>query len=224
MEGLLNNHIQQRKAAILAGFGIDIQKSNDDELQKGGVGSGRKRGQLVQIGKKIGSYVATYHGKAENEVGDKHVVTRGGERRIVRHDEIYDHPKHNEVNTDEKVAQRAKFYDDEAAARKKNKLKKSSIDDFQKANGGEGSRGGKVIGHTKSGKPIYDSSSHSAHSNFTSDDHKEAAKIHFDKLKEYQQKYKKAKKEGSGMGSFTFKQKLNKHDKEGAAHMTAATK
>jgi len=55
------------------------------------------------------------------------------------------------------------------------------------AGGGEGSRGGKVIGHTKSGKPIYDVSGHSwgpkAHGahmakhakDFSAQDHKDAA-------------------------------------------------
>lgn len=40
--------------------------------------------------------------------------------------------------------------------------------------GGEGSRGGKVIGHTKSGKPIYDDSNHPSHKTFSNTDHKEA--------------------------------------------------
>lgn len=48
---------------------------------------------------------------------------------------------------------------------------------FEKA-GGEGSRGGKVIGHTKSGKPIYDSANHPNHSNFTAADHFDAYSVH----------------------------------------------
>ena len=44
--------------------------------------------------------------------------------------------------------------------------------------GGEGSRGGKIIGHTKSGKPIYESFSHPAHKDFTSKDHMEASNLH----------------------------------------------
>ena len=46
--------------------------------------------------------------------------------------------------------------------------------------GGEGSKGGKIIGHTKSGKPIYDSANHAEHKDFTSDDHKDAVKTHED--------------------------------------------
>jgi hypothetical protein len=44
--------------------------------------------------------------------------------------------------------------------------------------GGEGSRGGKVIGHTKSGKPIYDKFNHPSHANFTSKDHDDAFGAH----------------------------------------------
>lgn len=46
--------------------------------------------------------------------------------------------------------------------------------------GGEGSRGGHVVGHTGSGKPIYESHSHESHAGFTSQDHADAAKRHED--------------------------------------------
>lgn len=42
----------------------------------------------------------------------------------------------------------------------------------------EGSRGGKVIGHTKSGKPIYDTFGHEGHKHFTLTEHKEAVSAH----------------------------------------------
>lgn len=62
---------------------------------------------------------------------------------------------------------------------------------------GEGSRGGKVIGHTRSGKPIYDSHNHSGHKKFTDHDHSDAHAIHLHladkKLK--QQRSKKTSKE-----------------------------
>jgi hypothetical protein len=44
--------------------------------------------------------------------------------------------------------------------------------------GGEGSRGGKVIGHTKSGKPIYDTFEHEGHKSFDKYDHSDAVKLH----------------------------------------------
>jgi hypothetical protein len=50
--------------------------------------------------------------------------------------------------------------------------------------GGEGSKGGKVIGHTKSGKAIYDTASHSGHKDFTVDDHNDAYDAHKKKLKD----------------------------------------
>lgn len=51
----------------------------------------------------------------------------------------------------------------------------NSEDVLEKA---EGSRGGKVIGHTKSGKPIYQQHKNEAHRNFTVEDHKDAIKLH----------------------------------------------
>lgn len=43
---------------------------------------------------------------------------------------------------------------------------------------GEGSRGGKIIGHTKSGKPIYGDAKHSSHNTFNHHDHYDAMKAH----------------------------------------------
>lgn len=53
--------------------------------------------------------------------------------------------------------------------------------------GGEGSKGGKVIGHTKSGKPIYANKHPADYNNFTTQDHKDAKKTHIaesDKIRE----------------------------------------
>lgn len=50
---------------------------------------------------------------------------------------------------------------------------------FVKArSGGPGSRGGRVIGYTKSGQPIYDRFHHAAHEPFARGDHLEAAEAH----------------------------------------------
>lgn len=57
------------------------------------------------------------------------------------------------------------------------KVEKSEESDLEKS--GEGSRGGKVIGHTKSGKPIYDSFEHEGHKDFTTEDHRDAAEQNF---------------------------------------------
>ncbi len=61
-------------------------------------------------------------------------------------------------------------------------LKKSYSEDLNDLvenlmKGGEGSKGGKVIGHTKTGKPVYDSHGHKGHADFTPQEHKQAAKI-----------------------------------------------
>lgn len=50
---------------------------------------------------------------------------------------------------------------------------------------GEGSRGGKIIGHTRSGKPVYDTHDHSSHSNFSAHEHMDAARHHEMKATEF---------------------------------------
>lgn len=46
--------------------------------------------------------------------------------------------------------------------------------------GGEGSKGGKVIGHTKSGKPVYRNHTvkNKVYKDFTKQDHADASKLH----------------------------------------------
>jgi hypothetical protein len=58
-----------------------------------------------------------------------------------------------------------------------------SLDNLQK---GEGERGGKVIGHTKSGKAIYDHFAHSGHKDFNATDHLNAADLHTSERKKAQ--------------------------------------
>jgi hypothetical protein len=45
---------------------------------------------------------------------------------------------------------------------------------------GEGSRGGKVIGHTKSGKPIYDTIKHPSHKSFNYEEENDLLRVHRD--------------------------------------------
>lgn len=55
-----------------------------------------------------------------------------------------------------------------------------ATEDLDKAGtAGEGSRGGHIIGHTKTGKPIYSSSGHPAHGGFTPMEHKDAKEAHY---------------------------------------------
>ena len=60
--------------------------------------------------------------------------------------------------------------------------------------GGEGSKGGKVIGHTKSGKPIYanKSANHKDYKDFSEQDHKDAYKLHDNLSGEYDNKNTKS--------------------------------
>jgi len=60
---------------------------------------------------------------------------------------------------------------------KVNYVKKGEEDLLEKFVGGPGSRGGKIIGYTKSGKPIYEDKT-TLHKNFTPEDHLEAADLH----------------------------------------------
>ena len=50
---------------------------------------------------------------------------------------------------------------------------------LEKSAGGEGSRGGSVIGHTRSGNPIYASSKHEGHQSFKAADHQDAMNHHY---------------------------------------------
>jgi 8-oxo-dGTP pyrophosphatase MutT (NUDIX family) len=62
-----------------------------------------------------------------------------------------------------------------------------------KAGDGEGSKGGHVIGHTKSGKPIYASSSHPEHAKFSPQEHTEAMNHHYEIWSKTQAKIGKIK-------------------------------
>jgi hypothetical protein len=55
-------------------------------------------------------------------------------------------------------------------------IRKGLYGDIEK--GGEGSRGGRVIGHTVSGKAVYEKKSAKSYKNFSVKDHKEASNIH----------------------------------------------
>jgi len=52
---------------------------------------------------------------------------------------------------------------------------------------GEGSKGGKIIGHTKSGKPIYEHSIHTS-KDFTAEDHSDATSAHMKAAKSANEK------------------------------------
>ena len=85
----------------------------------------------------------------------------------------------------------------------KRDINKSLEVDIEK--GGEGSRGGKIVGHTKTGKPIYESTGgvgrtgahpysevKTQYENFSHHDHKDAEKHHIDKKNEAAKKQTEA--------------------------------
>ncbi len=62
---------------------------------------------------------------------------------------------------------------------------------IEKASKGEGSKGGHIIGHTKSGKPVYGiipNGDHKQYKDFTSQDHKDAANLHQNQYDEHSQR------------------------------------
>lgn len=86
--------------------------------------------------------------------------------------------------------------------------------------GGEGSRGGKIIGHTKSGKPIYESVGGSVkkfnkdHSHFSSEDHRESADLHKKLRDEHRGKYQKTKSNEDYDKFMAHEHEYLKHDSE----------
>lgn len=66
--------------------------------------------------------------------------------------------------------------------------------------GGEGSRGGHVIGHTSTGKPVYANHKHKSHGGFTPEEHKQAANLHEKKAKELRATADQYHKEGTAAG------------------------
>ena len=106
-----------------------------------------------------------------------------------------------------------------------------SFNTNQLEKGGEGSRGGKIIGHTKSGKPIYENSQHTS-KDFTAEDHSDAtsahqraAKEHSDKSSEKQKIVDKTGGYGAGMLANHEKHEHNRrsqhHSSMAALHQTA---
>lgn len=68
------------------------------------------------------------------------------------------------------------------------RIEKSLVSENDLEKGGEGSRGGKVIGHTKSGKPVYAGKLGKEYKNFTNSDHHEAQLFHRDEANKLSKK------------------------------------
>jgi len=91
--------------------------------------------------------------------------------------------------------------------------------------GGEGSRGGHVIGHTKSGKPVYadKKGDHKDYKDWSGQDHLDAAKLHRDKAYLHSQKFNNNLSEG---GSYSIRASentlMNHHNDSAHKHEKAA--
>lgn len=82
--------------------------------------------------------------------------------------------------------------------------------------GGEGSRGGRIIGRTKSGKPIYSSHGHPTHEGFTKMEHNTAANIHMGIAEQENKRGGKAGEEKISEKAKTHFGEAAKHRKSGA--------
>lgn len=106
--------------------------------------------------------------------------------------------------------------DDHINRRKANIAKGFINNDLEKA---EGSRGGKVIGHTKSGKPIYAEKKAGEYKDFTPDDHHDA---HVSHAKAYDSFRGKVPTKGAPRDTNVDKQMAH-HLKEGGEHYSKSS-
>lgn len=66
---------------------------------------------------------------------------------------------------------------------------------LKKASEGEGSKGGNIVGHTSTGKPIYGNSQHEGHSTFNSREHRDALNTHHEIWSKTNKKIQKLRSE-----------------------------
>lgn len=166
----------------------DTKKSNENTLEKGDTKSWiKKQAKNLGIADKL---PAEWQKGEEDELGDVSADTIGNRDASVEKafNDAMGVDNRNEVE---------KAFDSLLGGGKK----KSSEGDFIK--GGEGSKGGKVIGHTKSGKPVYElhPAKHQVYKNFTAQDHYDASDIH-----------------GNKSSFAKNKEKIEFHDKKMAEH------
>lgn len=171
----LDTKLNREMNRVGLAFGEKVEKSEEDELEKGGEGS--KGGKILghtKSGKPVYANTHAHHASYKDFSSADHAEA------------AHLHAQQGDI----------KNADSHTLRHKEAKNKEKSFDiDIEKA---EGSRGGKIIGHTKSGKPIYDHADHPhLHSNgfqgdnakydlmennykhFTPEEHREAAqKLH----------------------------------------------
>lgn len=171
------------------------------DIEKGGVGSGRPFG-VFRSGGSIGSSKEgpnnhPVHGFHVKNFADKEEAKEFAKRRNTG------------LSQGEKKYYGLKYHVKEDSGKSKpyhDEVDKSEQDELEK--GGEGSKGGKVIGHTESGKPIYNNANHPAHKDFTSSEHRDASMIHEDKREKYA-----SSKTDSGFEKFMHhKEQFDQHE------------
>ena len=133
----------------------DIKEKDQRSVIKGGPGSGRKKG----VAKEDSAYYLK-----QKEHHESKVKFHTQESHREKDPAVKEHHKRMVERHTERLDTYKKLHAES--------LKKSK---------GPGSRGGKVIGHTKSGKPIYDSFKHQGHSKFSTKDHKDAYEAHMER-------------------------------------------
>lgn len=89
---------------------------------------------------------------------------------------------------------------------------------------GEGTRGGKIIGHTSSGKPIYGSHSHPSHGLFTTKDHRDAVKVHSKRAKVLEEARSNFLKVEGSRAHKEVSETIKHHESQAKLHMAARKK
>jgi len=88
--------------------------------------------------------------------------------------------------------------------------------------GGEGSRGGHVIGHTKSGKPVYLKQNADKYKDFSAQDHKDAGDLHADKARNHEKESYNDSPSWYSERSSDERTLANYHYKQSSEHKAAA--
>ena len=149
-------------------FGGDHEKVGHKPMEsKGSVGehSWAKTGH-----KKIDDYMGNLDGR--HKIFQKHATSRQ-KGVFTRNENANRHSRNGEMV--------GKFAEHMASGAdpKEFRMKKSELDEMvDLVKGGEGSKGGNVIGHTSSGKPIYSASGNRGHKEFDHKDHHQAFIAH----------------------------------------------
>ena len=210
---------EDRKKHIIDSFnnGEEIVKGKKIEEKKVEKGEDEEKEEKLQGGKgdnKGWQDIADKHGvdldKIMKQVAiglkvEKEHTSEEKEAEEIVKDHLMEDPKYYTSKKDKNWGK--KEAENTEKEEKNEEVEKSNKSDIEKAfdvlekpmfeKGGEGSKGGHIIGHTKSGKPIYDHANHPSHEHFTSEDHEDAASI-YEKESNHREKENSPKNEKLG--------------------------